>query len=1168
MVEITRPNTIGSSSSSRAVAHTTEEDRFQLVYSKSKVYVNPTAYARDNIPGFVALVKRESQNPTYLLAWIPETLLNEKGSAEWDKFVKIEERALQDQEDDDVVLIDLPTQRPESYAFSVPLTSIYSLIVQPPSLSSWYGSIGINLINGDTLPTLHFHDDESKSFTIHSPATARSPNYNVPFTSASTSTAPHPGTTTYPPPPPPGQISHQSKPINSWGGEDLLSRLRQYAHILRSTLQPTLFLVDPSRADIETHTTQIFDDDAVDDILAQSSFANSHSPVPAHRRPRPISTSGSSNSNSHSPANAAYSHNASVLHRSLGSAGSYNPLGNPQGSSQARMAFFQSFSNITRATRHAAQNILSHPLAKPIVPHLPDPVKSLVSAPGEWEWGSWVEKGGVGEFESARVYLARWARIVAEEGERARRREAQALPSVYADNESEASSLGIFELLHTTANLPTPKSSRNPEKPVNEKEVEEFRREVFRRGISTSNLRKKIWPFLLGVFDWESSAVEREKFWQRKRQEYQEVKDTWCGVPEVFERQDTIEERHRIDVDCRRTDRTQPLFATPAGTPGESNEKKEHLRYSTISPNLSDFGAQSPTNEHIERLGAILLTYNFYEKDLGYVQGMSDLCAPLYVVMDTDEEMTFWCFVSFMERMKKNFLRDQSGMKKQLSTLQQLIEVMDPELFRHLDKTDGLNLFFCFRWVLIAFKREFPFDEVLRLWEVLWTDYYSTQFVLFVALAVLESHRDMILRYLVEFDEILKYCNELSMTIELDTTLAQAEVLFLSFAQLVADIDRRKAEEEAASSRTNGLRNRTAGVPSVTEQAKQTNLSLLKLSDGLRELLVILLTRNRGSLSMQVMYYLCNKPVCERVVEALAQDAHIVQRPLTRSFMANLTILRTYALKKPTELPPSVLFSSSEKAITIFDAYPKSMFHFLVLPRVLSPPIPTLSLIHEDSESSPQSTFQVSPELATPPPSVADLSSLRSLLNSKNVSKTQAKEVIESLKDVALGVKAEIEKEMKKRHGFVWDVWIGFHGTPSMEHMHLHVLSGDLCSERLKIKKHYNSFHPQHGFFLHVDEVLSWFEAEPSYYQSMAKLSPSKYEPLLKDPLICFHCGTEKKNMPTLKAHLQEEWEKLKKRAEVHKKRKLAADELQTDTISEKERDSNPVPKKSRTNSL
>jgi TBC1 domain family member 15 len=84
---------------------------------------------------------------------------------------------------------------------------------------------------------------------------------------------------------------------------------------------------------------------------------------------------------------------------------------------------------------------------------------------------------------------------------------------------------------------------------------------------------------------------------------------------------------------------------------------------------------------------------------------MSDLCAPIYVVLGADDEMTFWCFVEVMERMvglccvsltfslsyalraqKKNFQRDQSGMKKQLSTLQQLIAVMDPELYRHLGK--------------------------------------------------------------------------------------------------------------------------------------------------------------------------------------------------------------------------------------------------------------------------------------------------------------------------------------------------------------------------------------------------------------------------------------------------------------------------------------------------
>lgn len=50
MVEIKRTDLASSPS--------VEEDKYRLVYSKSKVYVHPTAYARDNIPGFVALVKR------------------------------------------------------------------------------------------------------------------------------------------------------------------------------------------------------------------------------------------------------------------------------------------------------------------------------------------------------------------------------------------------------------------------------------------------------------------------------------------------------------------------------------------------------------------------------------------------------------------------------------------------------------------------------------------------------------------------------------------------------------------------------------------------------------------------------------------------------------------------------------------------------------------------------------------------------------------------------------------------------------------------------------------------------------------------------------------------------------------------------------------------------
>ena len=320
------------------------------------------------------------------------------------------------------------------------MSSIYSLVAIQPSLSSWHGTVTINVIHETALPTLHFHDDESRS--VHLPAPSNYPE-------------------TYPPsyPPLPSRTT--------WGGESLIASLRPYANILRSSLEPTLFLVDPSRQDIETHSVVLFSDDAVDSILAPSS-----SPIPIHRRPRPVS----------SPPTGAR-RRTSVLHASFASAQS------PSAS------IMQSFSNITRATRHAAQQILSHPLAKPIVPHLPDPVRSLVNVNGEWS--SWVEKGGMGEFESARVYLARWARIVAEEGERSRLRES--LPSTSGtqapNDDSEASSLGIFELIHSTSNLPIPRPTRNPRHPVDRVQWEawfsidgrpkvakrEMKAEVFRR---------------------------------------------------------------------------------------------------------------------------------------------------------------------------------------------------------------------------------------------------------------------------------------------------------------------------------------------------------------------------------------------------------------------------------------------------------------------------------------------------------------------------------------------------------------------------------------------------------------------------------------------------------------------------------------------------------------
>ena len=166
-------------------------------------------------------------------------------------------------------------------------------------------------------------------------------------------------------------------------------------------------------------------------------------------------------------------------------------------------------------------------------------------------------------------------------------------------------------------------------------------------------------------------------------------------------------------------------------------------------------GLSARKNNALESLSNILLTYHMYEPTLGYVQGMSDLLSPLYAVI-RDESETFAAFKMFMTRMSSNFAEDQQGMHGQLVLLERLISFMRPGLHRHLEEAGALHLFFCFRWLLIWFKREFSFDDIMRLWEVLWTDNLGQQFHIFVALAILDQHQEVIMEHLYGFDEILK----------------------------------------------------------------------------------------------------------------------------------------------------------------------------------------------------------------------------------------------------------------------------------------------------------------------------------------------------------------------------------------------------------------------------
>lgn len=711
------------------ITHTTTGRGVKLLYSKSKVYIHPTPSAKDNIPGYIALLQQKpapDSRPTssastssklkaassLLLAWLPEHSLGDA----LDIYVKVD-LAEGDSPPKQSYLVPPPPTTVHSgsighYAFAIPVSSIYSLLVRPPSLGWWFGSVIINSRAGDSFPALFFHDSECQSTILQKKKHARE-NLD-PFG------------------------------INGemfWGGDEVLRWLRRYVTIERSGAEPNIYLIEPSAEDKEA-----FGGKPITAAIVRRPSASGMTVGGA---------AGAGGSSSRSPRDAAMDPVTKFV-------------------KEAGWNLMEKFSKVTTFTRRTADSVIDNP-------KMPPQVRRLLRNPEVQVLQE--------EFDSARIYLARWAMGMAEQSERDRNQRIWTAKDVL---EMEETDVGEFELLDTEMGSLSMKEQR---KTVTMKEwnsffdqrtgrlsvtVDEVKERIFHGGLDAEDgVRKEAWLFLLGVYEWDSSADERKAEIASLRDEYVKLKGAWWDRlidlgGEGEEGEWWREQKGRIEKDVHRTDRNIPLFA------GED----------TPHPDPSSPFADVGTNVHLEQMKDMLLTYNEYNRDLGYVQGMSDLLAPIYAVMQ-DDAIAFWGFQKFMDRMERNFLRDQSGMRKQLLTLDHLVQLMDPKLYLHLQSADSTNFFFFFRMLLVWYKREFQWLDVLHLWEVLWTDYLSSGFHLFVALAILEKHRDVIMAHLQHFDEVLKYVNELSNTIDLESTLVRAEALFRRFQRNVEAIDKR-----------------------------------------------------------------------------------------------------------------------------------------------------------------------------------------------------------------------------------------------------------------------------------------------------------------------------------------------------------------------------------------
>jgi len=213
------------------------------------------------------------------------------------------------------------------------------------------------------------------------------------------------------------------------------------------------------------------------------------------------------------------------------------------------------------------------------------------------------------------------------------------------------------------------------------------------------------------------------------------------------------------------------------------------------------------------------------------------------------------------------------------------------------------------------------------------------------------------------------------------------------------------------------------------------------------------------------------------------------------------------AHRDPASRWPSVVLHANEFSVSIYDKYPKSTVHTLLLPRS---PL---------SRSHPFDAFEDAEFLAAVKTATAELKR-RAAAELRRRYGCYSEQ--EKLRESVLNGEVEWDPEVPLPSGRDWEkeLLVGVHAKPSMNDLHVHVLSRDMMGPRMLKSKHYLSFNTPFLVDI-VDFPLA--EDDPR------RESAYRREYLKRD-LRCWRCKENfGSNFHALKKHLEMEFEAWKK---------------------------------------
>lgn len=193
--------------------------------------------------------------------------------------------------------------------------------------------------------------------------------------------------------------------------------------------------------------------------------------------------------------------------------------------------------------------------------------------------------------------------------------------------------------------------------------------------------------------------------------------------------------------------------------------------------------------------------------------------------------------------------------------------------------------------------------------------------------------------------------------------------------------------------------------------------------------------------------------------------------------------------------------------VAINDLYPKASVHALLLPRSTK-----YTLEH------PYDAFEDAEFLASVREQAARLRGIVATELQRKYGKFSPQD---AAREAILNGEVELAEgeSMPKGRDWAKEVRVGVHAHPSMNHLHVHVLSREMYSECLKHRKHYNSFATE--FFVNLEDF------------PLAKEDPRRRpekERYLEGDMKCWRCGKNFGNkFARLREHLAVEFEEWKK---------------------------------------